>query len=50
MYKSWKQGIPTHEFRRQQLRDINIMKELEEVVNFKKNQNENINKMLNSVK
>jgi hypothetical protein len=50
MYNSWKQGIPTHEFRKQQIRDINIMKQIDQTVNFKKIQNENINKMINSVK
>jgi len=49
MYLNWKNGISTYQFRKQQLRDVNVMKKIDEVVNQKKENNKNINEMMKSV-
>lgn len=50
MYKSWKQGIPCHVFRKELVKDISLMVEMDEAINNTVDRERRINNMLSSLK
>lgn len=50
MYKSWKNGIPTHQFRKQATRDVNAMLDIDNTITEKNEQNSRIQQAMNEIK